>query len=321
MYERLKGLVVIKHKKDCLDLPDKQYRKIYCKPNKSTLRVARALVDTAETTSKGAALLRELSDGFQYRMEHDGTMVPCSHCEGSGEIDEWFDDTDRSYKAIDMLDPKLVEKLEKRRTKCPDCKGKKELKHMVRITKEVPSPKETALRELLEENEEQGRIVIFAGFTGSVDRCVRLCLKNQWDVFRCDGRGMVILRQESDGEVTQLPDEDCLEYWANRDNTRVAFVAHPESGGMGLTLTEASMAVFYSNSYKPEYRVQAEDRIHRPGMDHNRGATIVDLLHLPTDERALQIIRENRRIELMTMGEIADCLSDDAAGEGFEVAA
>jgi hypothetical protein len=37
----------------------------------------------------------------------------------------------------------------------------------------------------------------------------------------------------------------------------VAFVANPESGGMSLTLVEARMAVYWSNSYKPEYRTRA----------------------------------------------------------------
>jgi hypothetical protein len=85
---------------------------------------------------------------------------------------------------------------------------------------------------------------------------------------------------------------------------------------MSLTLTEARMAVYWSNSFKPEYRVQSEDRIHRKGMDENLGCTIVDLIHLPTDERVLEVIRENRKLELMTMGEITQEIDwDDAAEE------
>ena len=67
LYERLKGLVIIKHKKDCLNLPEKRYRQIVCKPNASTLRVAKALVEAAPNAITGMTLLRELSDGFQYR--------------------------------------------------------------------------------------------------------------------------------------------------------------------------------------------------------------------------------------------------------------
>ena len=72
-------------------------------------------------------------------------------------------------------------------------------------------------------------------------------------------------------------------------------------------MTEAPMCVFWSNSFKTEYRIQAEDRIHRMGMDANRGATIVDLLHLPSDDRVLDVIQDNRRLEQMTMGELFEC--------------
>jgi len=40
-----------------------------------------------------------------------------------------------------------------------------------------------------------------------------------------------------------------------------------------------------------------------------------DLIHLPTDERVLEVIRANRRLELMTMGDFSDALQDNAADE------
>ena len=52
--ERLKGLVTIKHKKDCLNLPEKRYRKIICKPTASTLRVAEAIVQCRARTPSPA---------------------------------------------------------------------------------------------------------------------------------------------------------------------------------------------------------------------------------------------------------------------------
>jgi len=112
--------------------------------------------------------------------------------------------------------------------------------------------------------------------------------------------------------VSTLP----LDYWGDlASNSRVAFVSNPESGGMSLTLVEARMAVYWSNSWKPEYRGQSEDRIHRPGMDENLGCTIVDLIHLPSDRRVLDVIRDNRRLELMTMGEIMEGVDWQDAGE------
>lgn len=319
MYERLKGLVGIWHKKNCLDLPDKRYRKIECKPKPSILRVAKALADSASNAMVGMTLLRELSDGFQYREEADG-MIACNHCkEACGEVDEWFipDEESRVFSNIDMLDKELVARLRKRRVECPKCKGKGEVVRMKRYAREVPCPKEAALRDLLEECEETGRIVIFAGFTGSVDRCVNICRKEGWSVVRCDGRGYQVTIADG-STVTGI---EALDYWADmEENPRVAFVAHPESGGMSLTLVESRMSVYWSNSFKPEYRTQSEDRIHRKGMDVNLGCTIVDLLHLPTDDRALSIIRENRKLELMTMGEVFRDITFEETDEAREVA-
>lgn len=308
LYERLKGLVVVKHKKDCLDLPDKIYRKIKLKPSESVKRLAQAVMQSADRAVTALCQLREISDGFLYREEVVGE-IKCTHCE-DGQVMEWYDPSDREavYKSIDMMRQDVINRLQTRLADCPKCHGTQRVSKIKRVAKNLPTPKEEALVDLLDEVEEQGRIVIFAGFTGSVDRVVEICLKNRWDVVRCDGRGFSVYRIEPDGDKKLVTDVQPLDYWSNMTNSRVAFVAHPESGGEGLTLTEASMEVFWSNSFKPNFRTQAEDRIHRPGMDSNRGATIVDLVHLDQDERVLQVIRENRNLELMTMGELREVL-------------
>lgn len=316
MYERLAGLVVIKHKKDCLTLPDKRYRKIICRPHPSTLRVAQAIADSAENAVTGLTLLRELSDGFQYRDIEEGTIA-CNHCpDSSGIVEEWYDprDEEQSYSSVEFLDPDFSQHLQKRMTNCPRCGGDRVVAKHVRITKEVNCPKDKALKMLLEECEETGRIVVFAGFTGSVDRVTRICREEGWAVVRCDGRGFeVSVKEGKDGvKVIASGGDAALDYWADKENNpRVAFVAHPESGGMSLTLVEARMAVYWSNSFKPEYRTQSEDRIHRKGMDENLGCEIVDIIHLPTDARVLEVIQGNRKLELMTMGEFKDSLDTD----------
>lgn len=301
MYERLKGLVGIWHLKDCLKLPERQYRQVVCKPKPSLLRVAKALVESAPSVITGLTLLRELSDGFQYREERDGEL-PCNHCvDACGEVDEWFDPNGRTFSDISLLTGEDFAHLEKRQVECPKCKGSGSVTRWKRYAREIPCPKEPALRDLLEENEETGRIVIFAGFTGSVDRCCNIARKEGWAVVRCDGRGYQVTL--ADGST--ITDVEALDYWADMgNNPRVAFVSHPESGGMSLTLVEARMVVYWSNSFKPEYRTQSEARVHRKGMDENRGAIIVDLIHLPTDDRVLEVIRDNRKLELMSMGEV-----------------
>lgn len=308
LYERLKGLAVVQQKKDCLDLPEKQYRKIFCQPKPSTMRAAQTLLRTAPNVITGMTLLRELSDGFQYREEQDGVMV-CPRCQGNKEVQEWVDpnDEERTYSQTDFLDPALAASLVKHTIECPSCAGVGEIARFVRKADMVPCPKEQVLKDLLEEQEDRGRIVIFAGFTGSIDRCCEIAQKARWTVIRVDGRGWNTV-----GPQGETISRDALDLWSDLSDTeetrRVAYIAHPGSGGVAVTLTEACVAVFYSNDFTPEYRAQAVDRIHRPGMDYNLGATIVDIIHLPSDERVLEVLNDNRRLELMTMGEIGNVL-------------
>jgi hypothetical protein len=303
MYERLSGLVHVLHKKDVLDLPDKVYEEDICEPNPSTLRAAQALMEAAPNAMTGMTWLREVSDGFMYKDVENG-KAPCNICKGSereGEVMEWFDPEDprQGFEQTDFLDEDFVKRLETRWIKCKQCSGSQEMTKYKRITREIPCPKEEKLKDRLEQCEETGRIVIFAGFKGSLDRIQKLCMKQHWDVVRCDGDGYRVWTKDGEQVRTDKP----LAYWKDWKNSKVAFVAHPQSGGLSLNLTESRMAVFYSNDFNPESRSQAEDRVHRMGMDENRGCKIVDIYHLPSDNRVRQILRDNRKLELMTMGE------------------
>ena len=53
-------------------------------------------------------------------------------------------------------------------------------------------------------------------------------------------------------------------------------VGNPATGGMGLTITAAKAAVYFTNSYNYIDRVQSEDRIHRKGQTST--VVIVDFI-------------------------------------------
>jgi hypothetical protein len=305
LHDRLDGLVLPLAKKDCLDIPEKVYREVILEPTSTLKRVAKALASSAISAIQGLTWLRELSDGFQYREKQEG-MEKCPVCHGKGECEQWYlvgEDEPISNQEFNEDEP---DAFEKRMAVCEKCDGVGEIPHMVRETKEIKSPKDQALRDLLEENEDQGRLVVFAGFQGSIDRVVGICHKQCWDVVKVDGRGWKILKFNGEKAPREVKP---LDYWADIENVeRVVFVAHPQSGGMGLTLTEARMSVFYSNDFNPESRMQAEDRIHRPGIDENKGATIVDLFHLGTDRKVLTVLRDNRRLEKLTLGDMKEML-------------
>lgn len=58
---------------------------------------------------------------------------------------------------------------------------------------------------------------------------------------------------------------DLIADFKTNPNTQV-FLGNPQSSGFGITLTEASTMLYYSNSDNFEHRLQSEDRIHRIGQ-------------------------------------------------------
>ena len=149
-------------------------------------------------------------------------------------------------------------------------------------------------------------MVVYAAFTASIDRVVEICRKYAWEVIRVDGRGWQWIGDHPvDGELDMLK---TFQREGGHDAARVVFVGHPGSAGMGLTLTASPSIVYYSNDFNAESRIQSEDRIHRAGMDVARGATIIDLIHLPTDRLVLENLKKKRELQSLTLGELQACL-------------
>lgn len=314
LYKRLSGLVMIKFKKDCLDLPDKVYRVVYVKPTRSILNAASAITAKSTTTISALTLLRELSDGFQY-VETPTGVEGCPQCHGTLKttvlVEDGYVPTQIEYEKgchvtweedeIVLGDPLI---LTEQVQDCTYCDLKGHVPTYTRAATEVPCPKEEALLEILDEHEDIGRIVIYGGFTGSVDRCCGICIKAGWTVIRVDGRGW-------DSTLLGKPDDLLSIFQDKRDlYAKVAFIGQPGAAGMGLTLTASPTIVYYSNDFNGESRTQSEDRIHRIGMDVNRGATIIDIVHLPSDKVVLTSLQKKRKLEHMTMGEMRSAFSD-----------
>jgi SNF2 family DNA or RNA helicase len=326
LYERMKGLVLVKFKKDVLDLPEKRYEVIRLKPSASTLRAA-SIITAKSTTVVGAmTLLRELSDGFQYQEEEVGTET-CSLCYGNRTImapavDTGVLVTEENVKELEDRYPNyafhvgetthvpdvIAGTLVEEEISCPKCGGSGETAVYRRETVQVATPKEEALKELLDVYDDVGRVVLYAGFSGSVDRVAQICRSNKWETIKVDGRGW----EYSGGPMRET---DMIKTFQSGDVPRVAFVGQPSAAGLGLTLTASPMICFWSNDFNAESRQQAEERIHRPGMDYNRGATIYDLVHLPTDEKVLVNLKKKRDLQAMSMGELSRALDETAGGE------
>jgi SNF2 family DNA or RNA helicase len=299
--ERMRGLVVVQFKKECLDLPDKIYRTIRCEINQSTKRVMDVIIKTAPRAITALTLLRELSDGFQYKEKETDRTIECPQCRGVGTI-ESVDIPKCEQAGIDYKNPTVP--IPMCVITCPKCTGTKQTKAIERVTEYIKTPKEDALKDVIDEHEEVGRLVIYAGFTGSIDKIVAIVQSMNWKWIRIDGRGWVTNVTKEDG--TLIKESEMLEAFQDKldEYPQLAIIAHPESGGMGMTLTASPTIVFYSNDFKAENRIQAEDRIHRPGMDMQKGATIIDIVHLPTDEYVLANLQKKRDLQALSMEEL-----------------
>ena len=73
------------------------------------------------------------------------------------------------------------------------------------------------------------------------------------------------------------------------------FIGQPQSGGMGLTLTAANYAIYYSNSFDLEIRLQSEDRCHRIGTTSN--VTYIDIeANKTVDGKIIKALRDKKNL-------------------------
>lgn len=75
--------------------------------------------------------------------------------------------------------------------------------------------------------------------------------------------------------------------------TYKVFVANQQSGGTGITLTKASVVIYYSNSFSLHDRLQSEDRCHRIGQTDNK-VLYINLLAKNTVDESIQRCLDNK---------------------------
>lgn len=158
---------------------------------------------------------------------------------------------------------------------------------IVDIIPRAENPRLLLLQEILEACEPK-KAIVFCRFTHDVEMI-------------CDMLGEQALRY--DGSTSQKLREANLEKFRD-PNAAVArvLVANVHALSMGLTLTIAKLAIYFSNSFSLEKRLQSEDRIHRPGQDTS--VQIIDLVAENSyDERIVQALREKYDIAAEVTGD------------------
>lgn len=317
LYDRMRGLVLVKMKRDCLDLPEKVYEVIKVEPTQEILNIAKIITAQSRRAIEALTLLRELSDGFQYKQTVVGQEV-CPLCSGSKQCEEYYDAENPDFAG----DPAAVERgvrflydedynvigeepitYDKRIVPCTHCNSSGHVDKFERTVLELPCPKDDILLEQLDLHADIGRLNVYAGFTASVDKITKIAKQQKWGVIRADGRGWIGVA--SDGAL--LPRDRLLDIYAGGDD-RLIFVGQAGAAGMGLTLTASPTTLFYSNTFNGDDRIQAEDRGHRIGMDVECGGRIVDIVHLDTDQLILDNLQKKKDLQKLSMTGISEAL-------------
>lgn len=305
---RLKGFVSKKLKKDCLDLPERIYVIKRCRATQQVRNAAQLVAKSARGAADALTKLRELSDGFQYADVAVDQKV-CPMCSGSKTMMAKMDPENPGLPPSD--EARTLGRLVNYEKVCDQCNGAGEIDIVQRQTIKVACPKDDVLEEIIEEHGDVGRLAVYCGFTGSVDRVVDVFLKNEWSVVRVDGRGWKGFAAPG---AAALPMEGKELYhtfrFGQKTHPKLAFVAQASTAAHGLNFDCTPTIVNYSRDFNFENALQGDERNMRGRIAETLKAhgrthcTVVDIVHLPSDDYILDNHKKKRRLQALTLGEV-----------------
>ena len=156
-------------------------------------------------------------------------------------------------------------------------------------TQSVESNRLNELMSVLEETE--GKAIIWANYQLSVGEIIQRITKEY-------GKDSYVHYY---GLTSQEDRQDFIRKFQNDPKCRF-LIGTPQTGGYGITLTQANTVIYYSNGYDLEKRLQSEDRAHRIGQ--KKTVTYVDLICEDTvDEKIVKALRNKINIASEVMGE------------------
>jgi SNF2 family DNA or RNA helicase len=156
-------------------------------------------------------------------------------------------------------------------------------------TQLIPNNRITELMNILEETE--GKVIIWANYQRDVNQII----KNVTEKY---GENSIV---DYYGLTPQEDRQDNIRKFQNGSECRF-LIGTPQTGGYGITLTQANTVVYYSNGYDLEKRLQSEDRAHRIGQKKN--VTYIDLIAEDTvDEKIVEALRKKINIASEVLGE------------------
>ena len=104
------------------------------------------------------------------------------------------------------------------------------------------------------------------------------------------------------GATPQEKRQECINNFQDPNSPVRFFIGNTQTGGYGITLTEASTVIYYSNNYDLEKRIQSEDRAHRIGQKNK--VLYIDLVAKGTvDDKIIKSLRNKVSIAKEISGE------------------
>jgi SNF2 family DNA or RNA helicase len=139
------------------------------------------------------------------------------------------------------------------------------------------NPRIDALSNLLEELCPQHKVIVWCTFTENYAAIRKLC------------EGLGIEFAELTGQTKNRQEE--IDKFQKDEKCRV-MISNPQAGGVGVNLTAASYAIYYSRSYSLGDRLQSEARNHRGGSEVHKSIVLIDLVVKDTiDEDVLETLK------------------------------
>lgn len=160
-----------------------------------------------------------------------------------------------------------------------------------------PNPRIQALLDVLEEAGDS-QAIIWCRFRPDVENVKAACIKAGITVAEYHG-----------GLNSDQKEENKLLFTGGKARVFIA----TQAADSGLNLQNASLAIYYSNSFDADFRWQSEDRIHRIGQTNK--CTYVDLVAPKTiDVKIVRNLRDKKSLAASTLDDIKSVLLSPELG-------
>lgn len=152
------------------------------------------------------------------------------------------------------------------------------------------TPREKALKDILESICEGHKVLVWAVFVPNYEIIRRTCER------------LNIEYREAHGETSTDAKRKAVEDFNTNPNVRV-FIGHPLSLGIGINLVAASYSIFFSRNFSLENDLQSEARNYRGGSEIHDKITRIDLVAKGTiDELILEALENKKSVADAILG-------------------